>query len=435
MGKTLIIKIKDNLIYLNNELFFFRNQTNLPSIEYLNFKSQAFFMQVEIVDFKAQSLIIKILDYDYDAPDCLSVFILQIPKKLVLRLEFEKMDWHYLQAVVSVYSKIHLQNVVDNLYNPLPENFDEKPRKKTTHKPIEVFEYVPIPQKEPKIERTRIEKVEFNRTINFDDLKFCNGEIKFPIVFYKIPSGTLWSIHNKHSIAELQHIKGWLAKKLLLKKVSIRGYAMCEGIAVKSYECFSDDLQKINEEFITSIKQSYAIDHLLGGKKNNKDGNKLVFSADSIFSTLAKEQTNVFNLTEKEIIDSLIQSGKIRNHQQITYLSKEKQSVNHPVKFTNYSKFGFLFTVEVPNKNYFILELQNSNATYIWCAENTMFSFEEQIEMIEQQIAIIERVGRAEYRSDYTEDIFFQLISHSGINMDENESFTKWKNRLNDIIG
>ena len=79
----------------------------------------------------------------------------------------------------------------------------------------------------------------------------------------------------------------------------------------------------------------------------------------------------MFIQNENDVLNLLVEKGKIRNWRNLEYLSADKQSENYKFKFTLHPEFGFLFLVEGEKYLHFIWELRNSNATYLWSIEKS----------------------------------------------------------------
>src|SRR5690606_41530370 len=63
-------------------------------------------------------------------------------------------------------------------------------------------------------------------------------------------------------------------------------------------------------------------------------------------SDLHDIEGNVFHQSEIDILHFFMNDPKIRNRKQLEYLSGNKQSKNHILRFTLYPNFGFLFFVD-----------------------------------------------------------------------------------------
>lgn len=163
-----------------------------------------------------------------------------------------------------------------------------------------------------------------------------------------------------------------------------------------------------------------------------KDDGKSVFNHDEIFGILNEgDDANVFNSSADNILEILMENGLAKNIRLLEFLSRDKHTLNEKLRFTLKPHFGFLFKVESPTKQFFIWELLNSHATYVWEQEidNTDFYY-----FIEQEISFIKANGREEYRRYYknlpSKKFEFHLIEHDSADLTEEERFQTWKNKL-----
>ncbi len=170
--------------------------------------------------------------------------------------------------------------------------------------------------------------------------------------------------------------------------------------------------------------------------RKRADG-KSVFNNDEIFGILDENSnnSNVLNSSANNILEILIENGLAKNIKQLEYLSRDKQSLNEKLRFTLKPHFGFLFKVETPTKQFFIWELLNSHATYLW--EKTSQDKDFYV-FVEQEISFIKENGREEYRKYYknliSKDFAFHLIEHEGADLTEEERLHAWKSKLEMIM-
>ena len=114
-------------------------------------------------------------------------------------------------------------------------------------------------------------------------------------------------------------------------------------------------------------------------------------------------------------------------------MSGRKQNNLHRIRFTLKPNFGFLFTIEGKFKYHFCWELLNSHATYLW---SIPYAVKNNIEIVEQNINLINSMGRQNYKNELGNNnsflpisVDFNLIRHSN----NNNGFYEWKNQLNSI--
>jgi hypothetical protein len=164
---------------------------------------------------------------------------------------------------------------------------------------------------------------------------------------------------------------------------------------------------------------------------------KLLYSHNDVLSVITEREgeTNVLSASASDILEIMIKQGVVKNVRQLEFLSKDKQSLNDKLRFTAKPHFGFVFKVDGIAKQFFIWELLNTHATYVWEKD-----IEESAsnEFIENEISLIKTNGREEYRRYYknlvSKDFQFHLIEHEGGDLSKEERFVKWKEKVEAII-
>jgi hypothetical protein len=94
------------------------------------------------------------------------------------------------------------------------------------------------------------------------------------------------------------------------------------------------------------------------------------------------------------------------------------------------------FSYKTNNNSYFIWELLDSHATYIWYVENSKLSQISFYSEFEKAIEYIKVLKRDKYKQAYKEglinsNIQFKSISH---NRTDASGFMDWQEKLNSII-
>ena len=105
--------------------------------------------------------------------------------------------------------------------------------------------------------------------------------------------------------------------------------------------------------------------------------------------------------TKNDVLNLLVEKGKIRNWRNLEYLSSDKQSENYKFKFTLHPAFDFLFLGESEKYHHFIWELRNSNATYLWSIEKSEEDIHSQYTRIEETIHTIKSLKMVQFKRDY----------------------------------
>ncbi|RZK01758.1 MAG: glycosyltransferase, partial [Flavobacterium sp.] len=225
---------------------------------------------------------------------------------------------------------------------------------------------------------------------------FGDGRITFKAKLkdYKVIRD--FSVENENLRSEFENIKPWFVKRIGKFFIVTINLKLVNG-QIDDASAFSEDISTINNEMIESIKTQRVL--MLVKTARIKDDKKAVFDNDEVFGVLDEGQgTNVFESSADNIIEILIKNGLAKNIRQLEFLSKDKHSLNEKLRFTLKPLFGFLFKVETPTKQFFIWELLNSHATYIWEKEINDADF---YQFVEHEISYIKENGRDEYRRYY----------------------------------
>jgi len=440
--KEIILKISNNRFNLNPRLSISLAQTNIPE-ESLSFRtSKEFYWLLEMLryDGPTELLHVRVLDYDY--ADTLP-FLRQEPKKPVAQMHFESLDWEKLEIQLSTYQKRKLGDLLVNVDAPSkPDEADYIIPKSISYK-LPIIAEAPIEQprrntpERPNTENKQILKDILK--IPFEELKFKLGYIAFRRFIPAFEVDIDFKITNEHLLAEFEPIKFWFAKKLKTKtiNVSIRIEVDEDGV-LESY-AKSAQIDQITPDFIEGVKYQRTAALLKTPKIS--DINKALFSSEDIFDQLdTKDQEgNAFQQSEMDILGHFLAEANIRNKQQLQYLAGNKQSENHPLRYTLAPHFGFLFLIEGEENNHFVWELLNSHATYIWSIEKGEQAIHLQFKRIEATINSIRNSGRGQYKQAYhsshiDEDLVFRVLNHESIHSNFSDAFLKWKHRLNEHL-
>ncbi|MBC7652161.1 MAG: hypothetical protein H7101_10475 [Deinococcales bacterium] len=440
--KKILIKMNYDKIYFNPEIYITLDDTNIPKGAELRFSTKKeVIWEVEMVGYSdtEKNLTIKILNY---YPTATSSFFEQKPKKPIQKLTFKgDFIWSHLEPVLISYVKDKLKGKLSH-YTPKESRAKETLSFQLISKsyvsnenPLNI---IPDPIKKEDIPTKTYYKEEF--WIDFSDVKFKLGYVAFKkYIQANINASLDFKIPNDNILEEFDCVKFWFAKKLKTKKISVEATVVILEGKVLETMAKSKQIDLITPELIDSVKyqRTIAITEKLRDSKITKE----LFTADEIFSQIdsTDEEGNVFKQNEKDILDFLLEKKNVRNKKELTYLSGNKQSINHKIRYTSYPNFGFLFLIEGEENNHFVWELLESNATYIWTIYKSQQEIDLQYRRIEAIINTIRDKGRNSYKRYYKNnhhdsDIRFSPIDHTHIGSELIDEFPKWKSRLNERI-
>jgi len=438
-NKEILLKIKNDKIWFNDTDFIDIKLTDIP-FEHLSFNSyKDIFWKVEMIEFDkiSNKLRLEILNYNYND---LSTFVSQKPKHEIKYLEFEKFNWKLLEPLLSSYQIIKF---ISQLTNTGDIRYENKLIKEATYSNIKtgqdngntnyLTEFITT-NKTPII--TNFDE-EF--AIDFNDSVFMLGYVKFSRYIKKLNQSIDFKITHENILAEFDNIKYWFSKKLKIKKFKVKAYFTLIDNQLTEFSATSKDIDSIDQNLIEGVKVQRTLEITKSIRPQEID--KGLFTADDLYSLDNKNdlEGNIFNQTEKDILEMLIEKGNVRNKRELTYLSGSKQSLNYRIRFTNHPNFGFIFTTEGELNNHFIWELLNSHATYIWTIEKGKKEIELQYKRIETTINTILDCGREQYKRAYKtnnqdNDLILNVIYHKDKGSQLIDEFPKWKHRINELI-
>lgn len=421
--RDIIIKVGNDRIYFNPEHSISIDKTSIPK-KFLRFKTQTdIFWTVEMLDYTSGTNCLRVKVINYHAKN-ISLFEDQQPKKKIEQLLFERLDWLQLKPLLTFHQESKLKDILYNTEdNSYTNDNDELLRR---------FEEDRYQLDKNKIVITNKE----NFRISFSEVEFGLGYVSFKKSIKNI--GLLdFKIPNEHILAEFDHIKLWFAKALKKKKLNVTVYIELNDNEVVETKALSKDIDKITPELIDSVKYQRTL--ALTKEPKNTDSKKALFTAGEIFSQFNTDniEGNVFQQTEEDILNILIQKKGIRNEKHLAYLSEKKQSENHKLRYTLKPNFGFLFLIEGADDNHFVWELLNSHATYIWSIAKSEMEIESQFKKVEESVNTVRTIGRNKYKktsNPQEKRLVFRVIQHDSLNANFEEGFPAWKSKLNEQL-
>lgn len=428
-SKPIVVLFDNSTIYINGVVRLTYEQSNLPK-KYFQFNTKPLpCLVVEQVSYTKENGTLKVRVVDYSPPNEYQVSE-EEPDFPIHRIEFEKMDWNKFSPLVYSYTLSKMAGMFFNTseaYSSVPEGNDDIRQKKRwdaehLHNKAQKLFF-----QEPRI--PIVEQIQTVVKVKFEEATFRDGQITFRAKLKDFNNIRDFSIENGSLRSEFENIKPWFVKKIGKSFIATVSLKLVDGVITEA-TASSDEISAINNELIESINTQRVL--MLVKTARTKEDSKSVFNHDEIFGILEEgEGANVFNSSADNILEILITNGLAKNIRQLEFLSRDKHSLNEKLRFTLKPHFGFLFKIETPTRQFFIWELLNSHATYVWENEVGVADF---YQFIEQEISFIKANGREEYKKHYKNPLDkpfrFQLIEHDGADLTEEERFQIWKNKL-----
>ena len=445
--KDIIIKIDNKGIFFNPACSIPVRNSNLP-MDHMTFRTHDdIFWKVELIHYSEDNKCwrIKVLDYSVKNID---TFHKQKSTRQIENLEFEKLDWQKLEPQLSSYQAIKLIDILFNhdiITEPKTDNLYQNVEIPFNQSSYEIPEEIPLPIFRPKFKNQYIPKspiiehLNINFSMKFQEATFIDGAVIFKKFIKKIGSQIDFKIENNCILAEFENIKLWFSKILKTKKFNVSAIVTSIDRKFSSVTASSPEIEMITSNIIESVKYDRTIALTKPPKAVNPD--KSLYTTEDIFQLIDPEvqEGNVFSQSEPEIIKSLTRTEFVRNRKQLEYLSDTKQTNKSKIHYTLNPLFGFLFLNETEFKYHFIWELLQSHATYIWSIEKPNKDIYSLYEKIEEIINTIKLIGREKYKKtisnkNFGYELVFKAIDHQDININLDEGFKKWKNKLDEIL-
>lgn len=423
--KERFIKISNNKIYFTNDNFIELSQTNFPENS-LKFKYHFdIYLKVKISNFSLQlkSLDIEIIDYN---PKDIHGFNNQELKKKIVKIYFKELEWNKLEKLLSSYQ--------NNLPILIPNAFKKSSTKTEPIELNDIKELNTIKSNEikstiiPTKEKTQTHEFEFSEY--FENVIFHSGYVSLKRKFKDINTTIEIKIFNENILPEYDYIKSYFTNYFKNGELNISTKIEIENNEILNIISCSKEVEEINSQIIDSIKKQRILNTIdfIDEIENEKN----TFTADEILSKI-DDSNNVFEQTEEDIINIILELKNPRNKEQLIYLSSKKHSSNLKIRFTLKPFFGFIFFINCKENNHICWELLNSHATYLWSFEKTK-PINLVLEQSEISINTIKKIGRNNYRkqirmNQLENNSKFNVINHVKLNLKDN--FGIWKDKLN----
>mgnify|MGYP000844791294 CR=1 FL=1 len=449
MERKRLLRISKGKIFLTPDSCYELTQTSLKGT-HLSFRSyQDIYFEVEVLAYDKTSSEILLTVTDYQ-PTHINKFKEQVAKAPVEFIRFTPLQWHKVERHLSSYTKSVLirENIVvddetisarDEPKKSLFEILKEKAEQNGGASKLS-FEELTQNLVEPTPKEPVIETINETANIYFKDADFKLGFVAFNYKSKKLGETFVLKIENHFILSEFNAIKSYFPKVFNGKKqFSINVTFTLTDKVVTDIVTTSKEIGEINERVIESIKRERIAN--LTSTPLIKSVDKTLFTSDEIFDSFEDDlkDGNIFNQSEEDILNFLIETRNVRNAKHLQFLAGSKHSVKQKLRFTLKPLFGFLVFIEGERKNHFCWELLNSHATYLWSFDKIDTDIQFQFKRIEETINIIRDMGRENYKAEFKSnkidsDLGFCTIEHSNINSAIKEGFVEWQHRLKERL-
>jgi hypothetical protein len=438
----IIIRITNDRIYFNPSLSIIIQHTDIPR-KHLTFNSnRQIYWTIEQLEYLPDDKCLRARITDYNTAD-VAAFEKQEPKKEVAHLLFGSFDWQKLEPQLSVHQKIKFLDKLSNAEQKLIER--ESPSLPKQSKPGALPSrpaYLLTPTPVRTEFKPTVTKVNEEFWVRFADARFGLWFISFKKHIKRFGREFELKVVNAHLRPEFESIKPWFEKKLQTKRFRVILTITQTDNGEPEIVANSAQIDQITPDVIDSVRDLRTLALTRDPRVAVADPLKSLFNAEEIFSQVDTNDNggNVFQLSEEDILKTFLEKGDIRNKKQLEYLAGKRQTINQKLRYTIKPNFGFLFFIEGAHNNHYVWELLKSHATYIWSFKKGVTDVGSQFKSVENEINFIKIKGRENYKRGIdanTQDSghVFSVVPHDGISSGTFDSFSDWKNKLNDRLG
>lgn len=423
-----IIRICDGKIHLNPTWSMSVDQTNLAEGE-VKFRSNVdVYWEIEFNEnsFSAGTLHVSVVNYN---PSKTEVFNSQNVNDNLHNLDFKGIIWDELNKLLISYKP----NPLFNAGIVINDHTINDRKKEAPFKSFENFSTTSFVNPSPK-PKTFINYETI--AVPYADADFQDQKISFTWSFSWHPSSIRFNIENIWLRKEYDFIKVYFERALNCRQTFSVNVTVIitEGI-VTSAVAESHIIKRIDKTIIDSIKYKRVV-NLLKAPSTRKE--RSLFTTDDIFNNFNEDAGNIFEQTGIELLNYLVSYKKVRNEQQLKCLASELHPANYKLRFTLNPFFGFVFYLPGKSYDFFCWELLESHATYLWSfSRNVGLPVDVLYDTVEEQISIIEEIGREQYKRKQREnqslDYNFISLEHTKIN-ETDQAFENWKRKLDEIL-
>ncbi|MGY6561708.1 MAG: hypothetical protein ACXITV_06345 [Luteibaculaceae bacterium] len=177
-----------------------------------------------------------------------------------------------------------------------------------------------------------ISEIERQFSVAINDFTFKLGYISTVKKLVDLNKTLEFKIYNDYILPEFDVVKSWFAKKLGMKTIKVRTRIKLAGLDIVEVVSHSSDLDKINSDFIDSIRYQATLSLKKAPTFTQPDKN--LFTSEDIFNQFDEQVQlgNVFNQQDADILKILSEQSGIRNRKQLNYLSGKLQSDKEKIR-------------------------------------------------------------------------------------------------------
>lgn len=259
--------------------------------------------------------------------------------------------------------------------------------------------------------------------IPVSELEIHYGSIAFKYTIPEMKQELEFEIENLEMRPEFEVLKPYFVKALGTSKVNVNIYAEFENEKLVSQLATSADIEKINREFIESVRFTFVEKHFIGNRtlhsKTLPDINQY-----------QNDDVNSLYQSGEELLQDILKQGKYKHQKQLHYLAHRHDKNFLKVRFV-LSPFSFVFLLTGENGFHIVLEtLDTEEATYIWHFPKDLQLLKSKMQEVDEHLGIIRNKGRQVFLANQPQNFSRILHDYSDIK----KGFIIWKDLLEERI-
>lgn len=280
------------------------------------------------------------------------------------------------------------------------------------------------PEQEKEADKTTI--LDKSVKIPIEKLSFRYGAIAFQYQSNELNRTLDFEVENVAIRPEFEVLKPYFSKVLGEKHVKVNIYAELKDRELVAQLATSEDLAKINEEVIESVKFRFANKQWIGNKTLPKKAKSLLELNDLVDS----ENGSAVYESAHEMIDNILNHKSIKHGRQLRYLAARHNDAVLKIRFV-LKPFSFVFLLNGKEKFHIILEtLDIEEATYVWHIKGVPEKLQQNLQQVEHDLNTIKNKGRQAFLKNPPQN--FSRVLHDYT--DDRKGFMEWKARLEERL-
>lgn len=259
--------------------------------------------------------------------------------------------------------------------------------------------------------------------VSIADLDFQHGLVAFKYMVGELKMELGFEIEHLNIRPEFDVLKSYFSKILKTNTVLIDIHTEFKDHLLVAQNATSDDLLRINQEVIDSVKFRFIEKRFLSKKRSEDESQGFVdFSKTEGLSDLYD--------SEEDLLDDILKNQQVKHYRQLKYLASRHERNILKLRFV-LSPFSFVFLIAGNVCYHLILEtLDTEEATYIWHINKDISLLKNKLGEIDRDIETIRNKGRQFFLEQEPAEFSKVLHDYS----DKRKGFVIWKDQLEERL-